>query len=118
VQALSAFYTTAQSALAAAERIFALLDTPPDLVDAPDAQELPRIEGRVEFDHVWFSYGAQPGEQPVDEERYVLKDICLVAEPGQTIALVGPTGAGKTTLVNLIGRFYDVSAGGSIDRRC
>jgi ATP-binding cassette subfamily B multidrug efflux pump len=111
VQALSAFYTTAQSALAAAERIFALLDTPPDLVDAPDAQELPRIEGRVEFDHVWFSYGAQPGEQPVDEERYVLKDICLVAEPGQTIALVGPTGAGKTTLVNLIGRFYDVSAG-------
>jgi len=111
VQALSAFYTTAQSALAAAERIFALLDTPPDLVDAPDAQELPRIEGRVEFDHVWFSYGARPGEQPVDEERYVLKDICLVAEPGQTIALVGPTGAGKTTLVNLIGRFYDVSAG-------
>jgi ATP-binding cassette subfamily B protein/subfamily B ATP-binding cassette protein MsbA len=111
VQALSAFYTTAQSALAAAERIFALLDTPPDLVDAPDAQELPRIEGQVEFDHVWFSYGARPGEQPVDEERYVLKDICLVAEPGQTIALVGPTGAGKTTLVNLIGRFYDVSAG-------
>jgi len=111
VQALSAFYTTAQSALAAAERIFALLDTPPDLVDAPDAQELPWIEGRVEFDHVWFSYGARPGDQPVDEERYVLKDICLVAEPGQTIALVGPTGAGKTTLVNLIGRFYDVSAG-------
>ena len=111
VQALSAFYTTAQSALAAAERIFALLDTPPDLVDAPDAQELPRIEGRVEFDHVWFSYGTRPGEQPVDEERYVLKDICLVAEPGQTIALVGPTGAGKTTLVNMIGRFYDVSAG-------
>jgi len=111
VQALSAFYTTAQSALAAAERIFALLDTPPDLVDDPDAQELPRVEGRVEFDHVWFSYGARPGDQPVDGERYVLKDICLVAEPGQTIALVGPTGAGKTTLVNLIGRFYDVSAG-------
>jgi ATP-binding cassette subfamily B protein/subfamily B ATP-binding cassette protein MsbA len=111
VQALSAFYTTAQSALAAGERIFALLDTPPDLVDAPDAQPLGRIEGRVEFDHVWFSYGARPGDQPVDEERYVLKDICLTVEPGQTIALVGPTGAGKTTLVNLIGRFYDVSAG-------
>jgi ATP-binding cassette subfamily B protein/subfamily B ATP-binding cassette protein MsbA len=111
VQALSAFYTTAQSALAAGERIFALIDTPPDLVDAPDVQPLGRIAGRVEFDHVWFSYGARPGEQSVDEERYVLKDICLVAEPGQTIALVGPTGAGKTTLVNLIGRFYDVSAG-------
>lgn len=111
VQALSAFYTTAQSALAAGERIFALLDTPPDLVDAPDAQPLGRIEGRVEFDHVWFSYGARPGDQPMDEAQYVLKDVCLTAAPGQTIALVGPTGAGKTTLVNLIGRFYDVSAG-------
>lgn len=118
VQALSAFYTTAQAALAASERIFALIDAPVDLADTPGARAMPRIEGRVQFDHVWFSYGARnaahaasPQQNGAEGEQYVLKDVSLIAEPGQTIALVGPTGAGKTTLVNLIGRFYDVSSG-------
>ncbi len=113
IQAISAFYTTAQSSLAAAERIFDLIDTPADLVDAPDAKPMPPIRGRVEFDHVSFSYGARKGASAHDgdEAGLVLKDVSLVAEPGQTIAIVGPTGAGKTTLVNLIGRFYDVADG-------
>lgn len=133
IQALASFYTTAQAALAAAERIFGLVDTVPDLTDRADALVLPTIDGRVEFDHVSFSYGARLTK---DEGRHgrdaqangaatvstkvaplasdpalVLSDISLIAEPGQTVALVGPTGAGKTTLVNLIGRFYDVTEG-------
>jgi ATP-binding cassette subfamily B protein/subfamily B ATP-binding cassette protein MsbA len=124
IQALASFYTTAQAALAAAERIFALVDTQPDLVDAPDASNLPQIAGKVEFDHVSFSYGARltraeirSSDAPATDNAstsaptQVLRDVSLVAEPGQTIAIVGPTGAGKTTLVNLIGRFYDVSDG-------
>ncbi|MDQ5852779.1 MAG: ABC transporter ATP-binding protein/permease [Chloroflexota bacterium] len=135
IQQLSTFYTTAQASLAASERIFDLLDTPADIVDAPDAQVLPPIEGRVVFDHVSFSYGDRPEqgtgnrEQGTGDSRsttgngqsathnsassrgMVLDDVSLVAEPGQTIAIVGPTGAGKTTLVNLIGRFYDVAEG-------
>lgn len=124
IQALSAFYTTAQSSLAASERIFELLDTHPDLTDAPDALELPRIAGRVEFRDVWFSYAArrrdhapQPPQAPdsgnghTPPAAHVLREVSLVAEPGQTIALVGPTGAGKTTIVNLLARFYDVTRG-------
>jgi ATP-binding cassette subfamily B protein/subfamily B ATP-binding cassette protein MsbA len=120
VQQLSTFYTTAQAALAGAERIFELLDTVPDLVDRPDAAELPPVAGRVEFEQVWFSYGERvpSAEQrspaalsALSTQHSVLSDVALVAQPGQTIAIVGPTGAGKTTLVNLIGRFYDVSAG-------
>jgi ATP-binding cassette, subfamily B, multidrug efflux pump len=124
LQQLSTFYTTVQSALAGAERIFDLVDTQPDIVDSPNAKMLPPVEGRVEFDHVWFSYevgvgagsvsSAGPADQspPVAEPPdMVLRDVSLVALPGQTVAVVGPTGAGKTTLVNLIGRFYDVTAG-------
>jgi ATP-binding cassette subfamily B multidrug efflux pump len=129
IQALSSFYTTAQSSLAASERIFGLIDTPSDLVDTAGARDMPPIAGRVEFDHVSFSYGERPlsvvgrqpsvvanNEQPTTDGRrsaggYQLNDVSLVAEPGQTIAIVGPTGAGKTTLVNMIGRFYDVDDG-------
>jgi ABC-type multidrug transport system fused ATPase/permease subunit len=102
IQQLGQLYTQAQSALAAAERIFDLVDTPVDLKDAPDAAPLGPIEGRVEFEGVSFAY---------DPTRPVLDGVSFVAEPGQTVALVGATGAGKTTIANLIARFYDVVGG-------
>lgn len=102
VSQISIMWTNVQSAVAGGERIFGLLDTVPDLHDEPGARELPAITGRVEFARVWAEY--VPG-QPV------LRNVNLVAEPGQTIAIVGPTGAGKTTMANLIPRFYDVTAG-------
>jgi ATP-binding cassette subfamily B multidrug efflux pump len=102
IQQLAQLYAQLQSALAGAERIFELFDTQPDLVDASDAIEMPSIVGQVAFDGVSFHYKA--GEP-------VLDNVSLVAEPGQTVALVGPTGAGKTTLINLIGRFYEAVEG-------
>jgi ATP-binding cassette subfamily B multidrug efflux pump len=102
IQQLAQLYAQLQSALAGAERIFELLDAQPDLTDAPDAVEMPPIAGRVALDGVSFHY---------KPEEPVLRDVTLVAEPGQTVALVGPTGAGKTTLVNLIGRFYEAVDG-------
>ncbi|HEX8968018.1 MAG TPA: ABC transporter ATP-binding protein [Chloroflexota bacterium] len=102
ISQISAMWTNVQSAVAGGERIFGFLDLVPDLRDAPDASQMPPIEGRVVFDHVWAEY--EPG-QPV------LRDVSLVAEPGQMVALVGPTGAGKTTMANLIPRFYDVARG-------
>ena len=95
-------YNSIQSALAGAERIFEIIDTEPELTDDPDAVSVDDFEGLVEFKDVDFSY--VPGVQ-------VLKDIALRAEPGRTIALVGPTGAGKTTMVNVMTRFYDIQDG-------
>jgi ATP-binding cassette subfamily B protein len=102
ISQISSMWTNVQSAVAGGERIFGFLDLVPDLQDAPDAIELPPIDGRVVFDHVWAEY--EPGQA-------VLRDVSLVAEPGQMVAIVGPTGAGKTTMANLIPRFYDVSDG-------
>jgi ATP-binding cassette subfamily B multidrug efflux pump len=102
IQILSQFYTQAQSALAGLERIFLLLDEPSQLSDAPDATEMPPIQGRVTFENVTFGYSAS---------QVVLKGVDLHAKPGQMIALVGPTGAGKSTIINLILRFYDVTGG-------
>ena len=102
IQQISVLWSNVQSAIAGGERIFGLLDEVPDLVDKPDAQPLPQIQGRVEFVDVHAEY--VPGER-------VLDGVNMSAEPGQTIAIVGPTGAGKTTLVNLIPRFYDVTSG-------
>jgi ATP-binding cassette subfamily B multidrug efflux pump len=99
---LGNLYNQIQGALAGAERIFELLDTLPDRTDAFDAVELTKVTGDVVLDQVTFSY--VPGIP-------VLQDICLHARPGERIALVGHTGAGKTTLVNLLSRFYDVDAG-------
>ncbi len=102
IQQVSQLYTQAQSAMAGGERIFELLDTPEDMVDGSDAQPLPPIQGRIAFEGVDFAY---------DPIHPVLHGVDLVAEPGQTVALVGPTGAGKTTIANLIARFYDVTGG-------
>jgi len=102
IATVSQMWTLAQSAFAAAERVFELLDTPQTITDAPDAQALPRIDGRVQFEGVSFGY---------DDNRLILKDVSLDAAPGQTIALVGPTGAGKTTAIGLLTRFYEVSSG-------
>ncbi|NDJ25173.1 ATP-binding cassette domain-containing protein [Nostoc sp. B(2019)] len=102
IQILSQFYTQAQSAFAGLERIFLLLDEPSQLKDAPDATEMPPIQGEVTFENVKFGY---------NPNQLVLKGVNLYAQPGQMIALVGATGSGKTTIINLILRFYDVSDG-------
>jgi ABC-type multidrug transport system fused ATPase/permease subunit len=95
-------WTVAQSAFAAAERVFELVDTKPDILDRPDAIELPSLEGNVKFENVTFGY---------NESQPVLQDINFEAQAGRTIAIVGPTGAGKSTLVSLILRFYEVTEG-------
>ena len=98
----SNIYNTIQSSLAGAERVFEVLDTEPEVEDAPDAVSVDRFQGEVEFRDVDFSY--LPGVQ-------VLKDMSFEADPGQRVALVGPTGAGKTTMVNVLTRFYDIQDG-------
>ncbi|HEY6042255.1 MAG TPA: ABC transporter ATP-binding protein [Anaerolineae bacterium] len=102
VSQISVMWTNVQSAIAGGERIFGLLDTKPEIVDKQNALTMPPIKGRVLFENVGAEY--EPG-QPV------LRGLSLDAEPGQTIAIVGPTGAGKTTIVNLIPRFWDVTQG-------
>ena len=102
VQVISTTYTQAQSALAGAERIFDLVDTPLEVKDKPDAKPMPRMKGDVKFDHVSFAY---------DPKKPVLNEVTFNAPPGYTVAIVGPTGAGKTTIVNLLQRFYDVTDG-------
>jgi ATP-binding cassette subfamily B protein len=102
---LGNLYNQVQSALAGAERVFEILDEQPELTDEPDAPVLDDIAGEVVFDSVDFAY--------VDDVP-VIKDMGLHAQPGQTIALVGPTGAGKTTMVNLLTRFYDIDDGAII----
>jgi ATP-binding cassette subfamily B multidrug efflux pump len=102
IQQLGQLYTQAQSALAAAERIFELIDEPVDMLPPAHPVRLERVAGRIQFEDVEFAY---------EPDHPVLQGVSFVAEPGQTIALVGPTGAGKTTIVSLITRFYDVTAG-------
>jgi len=102
INALAQLYNTIQAALAGAERVFQILDETPELVNDPDAIPVSGLRGEVVFDDVCFAY---------EPETPVLKHVSLRAEPGETIALVGPTGAGKTTIVNLLTRFYDIDQG-------
>jgi ATP-binding cassette subfamily B multidrug efflux pump len=96
------FYTSVQSAFAGGERVFSILDTESMVTDSHDAFPMPEIKGHIRFDNVTFSYGEGP---------IVLENFCLDIQPGETIAIVGDTGAGKTTIVNLLNRFYDVRKG-------
>jgi ABC-type multidrug transport system fused ATPase/permease subunit len=101
IRNLSRLYTTMQSAMAGAERIFQILDEAPTIRERAEAPALPPVRGRIEFEQVRFGYG----------ENEVLHGVSFVAEPGDTIAIVGPTGAGKSTIINLLARMYDVTGG-------
>lgn len=102
IQELSEQFSTLQSAIASAEKIFTLLDEKPIIQEREDPIVLPEIKGRIEFKHVWFAYQG---------EDYVLKDVSFVIEPGEKVAFVGATGAGKSSILNLIGRYYDIQKG-------
>ncbi|HEY8056414.1 MAG TPA: ABC transporter ATP-binding protein [Terriglobales bacterium] len=102
IQDLSDKYNTLQSAMASSERIFKLLDTPVTLQSPELPQHPAAMPGRIEFDHVWFAYR---------EEDWILRDVSFVASPGESVAIVGHTGAGKTTMISLMLRFYDVQKG-------
>ena len=103
IQEMAEQFTTLQSAIASAEKIFTLMDTEPLFTDREDAvRPEGGIRGRIEFDHVWFAYVG---------EEWVLKDVSFTIEPGQKVAFVGATGAGKSSILNLIGRYYDVQRG-------
>ena len=102
IQSLSQLYTTYQAGMAALDKIFELLDEKPDIADRPASIELPRVRGEIRFEDVTFSYGG---------DAIALDDVSLVVPPGQTLALVGETGAGKSTLAKLVARFYDPDDG-------
>ena len=108
IQDLSEKFNILQSAMAASERIFQLLDEPIAIPEAPEKPVLPAARGEIEFRNVWFAYhgGANP-----KEEDWVLRDVSFRAEPGQTLAIVGHTGAGKTTIIQLLLRFYEIQRG-------
>ncbi len=105
---LSGMYSILQSAMASSERIFNLLDTKPGIVNAAQPSALSAVKGKIEFRHVWFSYRPEPEPAP---STYVLKDISFTVKPGESVALVGATGAGKTSIISLLARLYDVKRG-------
>ncbi len=121
IQDFSEKYNILQSAMAASERVFKLLDTPAEIT-SPAVTRTPNGPGRIEFDHVWFAYrnvaaGKDAGESPAatqlvsTEPDWILRDVSFTIEPGETVAIVGHTGAGKTTIISLLMRFYDVQKG-------
>ena len=111
IRNLSDQYNTLQSAMAGAERIFGLLDEDAALAEKETPLVLDRVQGRIEFRNVWFSY--RPEEEDGERETdWILRDVSFVVEPGQQVAIVGATGAGKTTIINALLRFYDIQRGG------
>jgi len=102
IQELAEQFSTLQSSLASAEKIFTIMSEVPLVPEPEEPVVLPEIKGRIEFSHVWFAY---------DNENYVLRDVSFVIEPGQSVAFVGATGAGKSSILNLIGRYYDIQKG-------
>jgi len=102
IQGLSEKFNTLQSALASSERIFDVLDTPNRITDPEEPKHIEKSRGHIRFEHVWFGY---------NEEETVLRDVSFDADPGETVAIVGATGAGKTTIINLLMRFYDINKG-------
>ncbi|HSH03461.1 MAG TPA: ABC transporter ATP-binding protein, partial [Anaerolineae bacterium] len=103
IQELSRIYTTMQSAMAGGEQVLSLLARPVGVADGAEAEEMPTVVGKIELEGVYFRYG--------EEGEWILKGVDLVVGAGQTVALVGPTGAGKTTLAKLMPRFYEVDEG-------
>jgi len=121
IQDFSEKYNILQSAMAASERVFKLLDTPAEIT-SPTVTVTPTGPGRIEFDHVWFAYRTVPPEKDhrksagksaatIQEPDWILRDVSFTIEPGETVAIVGHTGAGKTTIISLLMRFYDVQKG-------
>ena len=102
IQELAEQFSTLQSSIASAEKIFTIMDEDFSIEEIDNPVILPEIKGRIEFDHVWFAY---------DDDNYVLRDVSFVIEPGQKVAFVGATGAGKSSILNLIGRYYDIQKG-------
>ena len=114
IQELSQLYTTYQPGMAALDKIFDLLDTAPDMVDAPGAIDPGRLHGEIELEGVWFSYAKQTATEDgaaAEDDLWALRGVNLHVPPGQTLALVGATGAGKSTFAKLVARFYDPQKG-------
>ncbi|MFV0344621.1 MAG: ABC transporter ATP-binding protein [Anaerocolumna sp.] len=102
IQELSEQIGSLQSAIASAEKIFTIIDEDPMIVNTDNPKVLPEVKGRIEFEHVWFAY---------EGENWILRDVSFVIEPGKSAAFVGATGAGKSSILNLIGRYYDIQKG-------
>ncbi len=109
IRNLSDQYNTLQSAMAGAERIFGLLDRDHAIQESETPIEISRFKGHIEFKNVWFAYDKE--EKPDEEKNWILNDVSFVVKPGQTAAIVGATGAGKTTIINLLLRFYEIDKG-------